>query len=102
MVAILYFRHKQSPPQNNSVVMEGTCKANVYIADGILNSTVVSKKKERKERKPKSYYFFAVCEALLLSFLMMLIIGIFSIPTVYYGLPPEQPKVRIALPEDEV
>lgn len=62
----------------------------MYIADG--TSPAEKKETVTSERRKRVVKFYKLCEVLLLGSIIFVIIGLFSIPTLYYAL--LQPVVR--------
>ena len=59
-------------------------KENTYVTDGKINSPVGAKKKSTSRIGPRC---MKTCEALMLTLVIVIIVGAFTIPTVLYALP---------------
>ena len=70
-------------------------KKNIYMADGTLNyggskSPTDKQKGNYAKTKMRCFQF---CEVLVLTPVMLAIVGLFTIPTVFYALPSETVRI---------
>ena len=68
---------------------------NKHVADGTLNSggsksPIDKQKGNGAETKMRCFQF---CEVLILTSVMLVIVGLFAIPTVFYALPSETVRI---------
>ena len=76
--------------RSESFEMRG--KEKVYLADGSETGTATSKRDKSKKRcKAKCSL---ICEVLLLTPIMLIVIGLFCLPTVFYVLDPSAAEVN--------
>ena len=79
--------YRKLSSQTPKTILGSTAGRNVYVADGTVN---VAKKQSNILKIKHSW---RVCEIIFLTTTMVVIIGLFTIPTVYYALPPQEPQV---------
>ena len=89
---VIVFNSSRLEPLPSSPALISNVRGNVYVADGSVNTTA---NKTSRSNKLTKKHFIRGCEALFVTTVMLVIIGLFSIPTVYNALPPlNLPKVR--------
>ena len=68
-------------------------KEKVYVADGSVMLTAASK--SDKSKRTSKVKCLLICEVLLLTPIILIVIGLFCVPTVFYVLNPSAAEVKL-------